>query len=58
MRDPGAMKHLEVVAEMAPPLLITSVGSPAPAMRILEGSGVTILSDVVSLSKAEKAISA
>lgn len=58
MRDPRSSEHLSVLADCPPRLLITSVGSPAPAIKALEGTGAKVFADVASLEQARKAAGA
>src|SRR5690606_3923008 len=56
MRDSRTEGHLRALADDPPELVITSVGSPAPAIDALRDHGTFILADIASLRHAEKAI--
>ncbi|MBN8848651.1 MULTISPECIES: nitronate monooxygenase [unclassified Sphingomonas] len=56
MRDPRTPEHLRVLADMSPEILITSVGSPRPAIAALRDRGTFIFADVATLKHAEQAI--
>jgi len=58
MRDPRLGEHLAVVARHRAELVITSVGSPAPAIAALHDAGSLVLADVASLHHAERAMEA
>lgn len=58
MRDPRTASHLDVLADRPVEMVITSVGSPIPAIRALEGTGTQVFADVGSLQHAQKAIAA
>lgn len=56
MRDPRTVDHLRALADDPPELVITSVGSPAPAIDALRDHGTFIFADIASLRHAERAI--
>jgi len=49
---------LALVAKHKPPLVITALGSPAPAIEIVHQYGGTVLADVTDTSLARKALAA
>jgi len=49
---------LALVAEYKPPIVITALGSPAPAVDVVRSYGGVIFADVVSLRLARKAVAA
>jgi nitronate monooxygenase len=58
MRSARLAEDLEVVARHAVEMVITSVGSPAPAVAALHDAGALVLADVATLRHAERAIRA
>ena len=58
MRDGRLTEDLGVVARHGTEIVITSVGSPAPALAALHDAGCLVLADVASLRHAERAIEA
>ena len=58
MRDTRLKEDLACVARHGAELVITSVGSPAPAIAALHDAGCLVLADVASLRHAERAIAA
>lgn len=58
MRDPRALEHLEVLASHRPRLIVTSVGSPTPAVDLLARHGTIILADVATVRHAKRAVDA
>ena len=58
MRDERLAEDLAVVARHGAELVITSVGSPAPAVAALHDAGALVLADVATLRHAERAIAA
>ena len=46
---------LKLVAEYKPPIVITALGSPAPAMEVVKSYGGLVIADVVNLRLARKA---
>lgn len=51
-------EDLAAICRHRPPLVITSVGSPAPVVPALHDAGALVFADVASLRHAEKAIEA
>lgn len=51
-------QDLELVARFKPPLVVTALGSPAPAMAVVQRYGGRVLADVVNLKLARKAVAA
>jgi nitronate monooxygenase len=51
-------QDLELVARYRPPLVITALGSPKPAIDLVHGYGGLVIADVVSISLAKKALAA
>lgn len=49
---------LRLIAEYRPPLVITALGSPKPAIETVHGYGGAVIGDVVSLRLAHKAVDA
>jgi len=49
---------LELVAKHKPPLVVTALGSPGPAVDIVRGYGGTVLADVTTIRLARKALAA
>jgi len=58
MRDARLADDLAVVARHGAEVVITSVGSPAPAVAALHEAGALVLADVATLRHAELAIAA
>jgi nitronate monooxygenase len=58
MRDPRLMADLACVARHQAELVITSVGSPAPAVEALHDACCLVFADVATLRHAELAIAA
>ena len=58
MRDARLAEDLAIVARHGAEVVITSVGSPAPAVAALHDAGCLVLADVASLRHAERAIEA
>jgi nitronate monooxygenase len=58
MRDNRLAEDLALVARHGVEVVITSVGSPAPAISALHDAGVLVLADVATLRHAERAIAA
>jgi nitronate monooxygenase len=56
MRDSRLAEDLAVIARHRAEVVITSVGSPAPAIAALHDAGCLVLADVASLRHAERAI--
>jgi len=51
-------QDLELVARFKPPLVVTALGSPAPALAVVQRYGGRVLADVVNLPLARKAVAA
>ena len=49
---------LRLVAEYRPPIVITALGSPVPAIETVKAYGGTVIADVVTLKLARKAVAA
>lgn len=49
---------LELVAKHQPPIVITALGSPAPAIETVHAYGGIVIADVVSIVLARKAVAA
>ena len=58
MRDARLAEDLAVIVRHGVEVVITSVGSPAPAVAALHDAGALVLADVASLRHAERAIAA
>lgn len=51
-------QDLELVAHYRPPVVITALGSPKPAIELVHSYGGIVIADVVNLTLAKKAIDA
>lgn len=51
-------QDLELVARYRPPVVITALGSPKPAIELVHSYGGIVIADVVNLTLAKKAIDA
>ena len=51
-------EDLALVAKYRPPLVVTALGSPKPAIDVVHGYGGRVIADVVNLTLARKAIDA
>lgn len=51
-------EDLALIAKYQPPIVITALGSPKPAIDVVHGYGGIVLADVVSLKLAHKAVDA
>jgi nitronate monooxygenase len=51
-------EDLRLVAEHKPPIVITALGSPRPAIETVKAYGGIVIADVVSIKLAEKAVAA
>lgn len=49
---------LELIAKYRPPIVITALGSPVPAIKIVHDYGGIVIADVVNLTLARKAVAA
>jgi nitronate monooxygenase len=52
------LQDLELVARYRPPIVITALGSPKPAIELVHSYGGIVIADVVTLTLAKKAIDA
>lgn len=51
-------QDLELIAKYKPPIVITALGSPKPALEVVHGYGGLVFADVVNLKLAKKAAQA
>lgn len=51
-------QDLEMVAKHKPPVVVSALGSPAPAIAVVQGYGGKVLADVTSITLAKKALQA
>lgn len=51
-------EDLELVAKYKPPIVVTALGSPKPAIPIVQAYGGLVFADVTSLALARKAVAA
>ena len=51
-------EDLELVAKYQPPMLVTALGSPKPAIAVARGYGGLVFADVINLTLARKAVEA
>jgi nitronate monooxygenase len=51
-------QDLELVARYRPPIVITALGSPKPAIELVHSYGGIVIADVVNLTLARKAVDA
>jgi nitronate monooxygenase len=51
-------EDLALVAKYQPPIVITALGSPKPAIEVVQAYGGKVIADVVSLTLAKKAVAA
>ncbi len=51
-------QDLALVARYRPPIVITALGSPKPAIEVVHGYGGVVIADVVNLTLAKKAVAA
>jgi nitronate monooxygenase len=51
-------QDLELVARYKPPIVITALGSPQPAIELVHSYGGIVIADVVNLALARKAVNA
>jgi nitronate monooxygenase len=49
---------LKLIAKYKPPMVITALGSPKPAIDVVQGYGGVVIADVINLNLARKAIAA
>lgn len=50
------VEDLELVKKYQPPIVITSLGDPSPVVKVVHEYGGTVLSDVINIKFAKKAI--
>lgn len=51
-------QDLELIARYRPPLVVTALGSPRPAIEVVHGYGGRVIADVINLTLARKAVAA
>jgi len=51
-------EDLELVARYRPPVVVTALGSPKPAIEVVHGYGGQVFADVINLTLARKAVAA
>lgn len=51
-------QDLELVAKYKPPVVVTALGSPKPAIEVVQGYGGLVFADVTSITLAKKAVAA
>jgi nitronate monooxygenase len=51
-------QDLELIARYQPPIVVTALGSPKPAIDVVHGYGGLVLADVINLGLARKAVAA
>lgn len=51
-------EDLALVARFKPPLVVTALGSPKPAIEVVHGYGGLVIADVISVGLAKKAVAA
>lgn len=51
-------EDLALVAQHRPPIVITALGSPKPAIEVVHGYGGLVIADVIDLNLARKAVTA
>lgn len=51
-------EDLALIAKYQPPLVITALGSPKPAIEVVQAYGGRVIADVVNLTLAKKAVAA
>lgn len=51
-------EDLELIAKYKPPIVITALGSPKPAIEVVHGYGGLVFADVINLKLARKAAAA
>ena len=51
-------EDLELVARYKPPVVVTALGSPKPAIEVVHAYGGLVFADVISLGLAKKAVAA
>lgn len=56
--NPLLPEHLKLIAEYKPPIVITALGSPKPAMEVVKSYGGRVIADVINMKLARKAAEA
>ncbi len=51
-------QDLELVAKYKPPIVVTALGSPKPAIEVVHAYGGLVFADVISIALAKKAVAA
>ncbi len=51
-------EDLELVARFKPPVVVTALGSPKPAIDVVHGYGGLVFADVINITLAKKAVAA
>lgn len=51
-------EDLALIAKYKPPVVVTALGSPKPAIEVVHGYGGIVLADVINLTLARKAVAA
>jgi nitronate monooxygenase len=51
-------QDLELIAKYRPPVVVTALGSPKPAIEVVHSYGGVVLADVINLTLARKAVAA
>jgi nitronate monooxygenase len=51
-------EDLALIAKYRPPVVVTALGSPKPAIEVVHGYGGIVLADVINLTLARKAVAA
>jgi nitronate monooxygenase len=51
-------EDLALIAKYKPPLVVTALGSPKPAIDVVHGYGGMVVADVINLTLAKKAVAA
>jgi nitronate monooxygenase len=51
-------EDLELVARYKPPIVVTALGSPKPAIELVHGYGGLVFADVITIALARKAVAA
>lgn len=51
-------EDLALIAKYKPPLVVTALGSPKPAIEVVHGYGGLVVADVINLALAKKAVAA
>ncbi|MDI1239715.1 MAG: nitronate monooxygenase [Polaromonas sp.] len=51
-------QDLELIARYKPPIVVTALGSPKPAIEVVHGYGGLVFADVINVTLAKKAVAA